>query len=370
MAAQPPESLGEFEPEDRLVAASARPVAPDGVFVFDCETDPRPEAARSGSILDVVAVASPADTPPAPLSRIESRRARKRASHLKRLARGTTRMTLSVAHATRGSSARAWAATVRATGRASGRASSSVRSAAVAMLRQIGAAMVGTTRFTQHMGGHTVSAAHAAGHVCARAWSSVRSAAVATRQHTSAAAAEVNGTWTQAWASARPHFGARTTARTMLEDLEFNGTIIAMSLAMAALAYGGFRVGRPAPAVALSARAIDATIKTVPLPVAPPAAVLAVPAAETVKANVATRPVKAVLSATTLNAIWRRQDSRSLQQAFTGLRSQTLAFHRCGMRMTETDRAVATCEGAQRAKWTINFRRSAGRWQIDRVITR
>ena len=326
----PPESLGEFEPEDRL------------------EADPRPEVAISGSILDVVAAASPADTAPAPLSRLESRRARKRASHLKRLARGT---------------ARAWAATVAHAGMVSQRAREHVMSAVSA-----------TGRASGRMAGHTVSGAHAAGHVCARAWSSVRSAAAATRQHTSAAVAEVNGAWTQAWSSARPHFGARTTARTMLEDLEFNGTIIAMSLAMAALAYGGFRVGpRPAPAVPLAARAIEA----VPIPAAPSAAVVAVPPdvlpvppAETAQAHVAARPVKAVLNTTTLNAIWRRQDSRSLQQAFTGLRSQTLAFHRCGMRMTDTDRAVATCEGAQRAKWTINFRRSAGRWQIDRVITR
>ena len=90
----------------------------------------------------------------------------------------------------------------------------------------------------------------------------------------------------------------------------------------------------------------------------------------TTGADAVTRPAKPALNTATLNAIWRRQDSRSLQQAFTGLRSQTLAFHRCGMRMTETDRAVATCEGASRAKWTINFRRSAGRWQIDRVSTR
>ena len=333
MRAQPPESLSEFEPEDRPA-----PVA-------------RPEVGGSGSILDVVVAASPADTPPAPLSRIESRRARKRTSPLKRLARAAIRTT-------------AWQATIAHAVSLSRR----VREQTVSAVRATG-------RASRRMTGFTVSAAHVTGHVCTRAWSIVRSSASATRQHTSAA---VNGAWTQAWSSARPHFGARTTARTVLEDLEFNGTIIAMSLAMAALAYSGFRGGPgAAPAVPLSARAIERTSETAPLPVAPPVAVLAVPAAalpipaaEAAKPNVAMRPVKAALSATTLNAIWRRQDSRSLQRAFTGLRGQTLAFHRCGMRMTDADRAVATCEGAQRAKWTINFRRSAGRWQIDRVITR
>jgi hypothetical protein len=207
------------------------------------------------------------------------------------------------------------------------------------------------------------------------------SAAVVSRQkmtQTASAAQATVQVSAQAWSSARPHFGIRTTARTVLEDMEFNGTIVAMSLAVVALAYAGFQDGsrlrtrepRPAPSAPLSAHAIERPVETAPLPVTPPAAVLAIPASATPQATVDTRPVRAALSVTTLNAIWRRQDSRSLQQAFTGLRSQTLAFHRCGMRMTDAYRAVATCEGAQRAKWTINFRRSAGRWQIDRVAMR
>ena len=330
MRAQPSESLSEFEPEEGLGA----------------ETDPRPEVAVSGSLLDVVAAASPADTPAAPLSRIESRQARRRTSRLKRLARGAINATVRAAHAMRAASARAWSATTARAGWLSQRAARG-----------------------------TASAVHATGRVSEHARSSVRSAAAATRQHMSAA---VSNAWAHTWTKAHPLAGVRTTSRTMLDDLEFNGTIVVMSLAVLALAYGGFQRGeRPAPVAPLSARAVE----TAPFEVTPPAAGMAAPAAvpatatttattATTDADVVTRPTKPALNAATLNAIWRRQDSRSLQQAFTGLRSQTLAFYRCGMRMTDTDRAVATCEGASRAKWTINFRRSGGRWQIDRVSTR
>ena len=170
-----------------------------------------------------------------------------------------------------------------------------------------------------------------------------------------------------AWSNAPRRLSGPTTSRTVIEELEFNGAIVAMSLAVVVLAYGGFQRGpRPAPVAPLRTLAVEST----PLPPPEPAAVLAVPPAATAEAYAVRLPPKPAWNATTLNAIWKRQDSRSLQQAFTGLRSQTLAFHRCGLRMTDTDRAVATCEGASRAKWTINFRRSAGRWQIDRVTTR
>jgi hypothetical protein len=358
MRAQPSESLSEFQPEDGVGAGKP------GDFVFDGETDPRPKVAAPGSLLDVVAAASPADTPAAPLSRIESRQARRRTSHLKRLARGTLRRMVSAAQVMGAASARAWAAAttraaslslrarsgtasaVRATGRVSAHARSSVRSAGAATRQHTSAAIVETSRLTQRLRAQTVSAATAA----SQAWAQTRS-------------------------KARPLVGSPTSSRTVLEDLEFNGTIVVMSLAVIALAYGGFQRGaRPAPLAPLSARAVE----TVPLEVAPPAPVMAVPPAGLVgvppapmtDAAVVTRPAKPILNASTLNAIWRRQDSRSLQQAFTGLRSQTLAFHRCGMRVTDADLAVATCEGAQRAKWTINFRRSAGRWLIDRVTTR
>ena len=87
MRAQPPESLSEFDPEDRGTAASERPGGETGEFTFDGDADRRPKVAVSESLIDVVAAASPADTPQVPLSRIESRQARRRASHLKRLAR-------------------------------------------------------------------------------------------------------------------------------------------------------------------------------------------------------------------------------------------------------------------------------------------
>ena len=345
MRAQPSESLSQFEPEDRSTAP-AHPVVEEGVFVFDCEAAPRPEVAVPSSLLDVVAPASPADTPSAPLSRIESRHARRRTSRLKRLARGAINATVRAAHAMSVGAAHAWSATIARAGWLSQRARNG-----------------------------TASAVHATGRVSEHARSSVRSAAAATRQHTSAA---VSNAWADTWSKARPLAGVRTTSRTVLDDLEFNGTIVVMSLAVIALAYGGFQRGeRPARVAPLSSRAVE----TVPLEVTPPAAVIAAPPAIppaippavppiATDADVVTRPAKPALNTATLNAIWRRQDSRSLQQAFTGLRSQTLAFHRCGMRVTDTDRAVATCEGASRARWTINFRRSAGRWQIDRVSTR
>ena len=337
MRAQPSESLSEFEPEDG-------------------PTEPPPKASVSGSLLDVVAAASPADTPAAPLSRIESRQARRRTSRLKRLARGAITAIMSAAHAMGAAPARAWSAAiagagwwsqrarrhtasaVRTTGRVSEHARSSVRSAAAATRQRSNATLVQTGRLIRQLGAHTVAAAHT-----------------------------TRNAWAHRWSRAHRPVAVRTASRTVLEDLEFNGTIVVMSLAVMALTYGGFQRGaRPAPVAPLPARAVE----TVPLEVTPPAPVMTVPPAAATEANVVTRPAKPALNVTTLNAIWRRQDSRSLQQAFTGLRSQTLAFHRCGMRMTDTDRAVATCEGASRAEWTIDFRRSAGRWQIDRVTSR
>jgi hypothetical protein len=306
MCAQPSESLSEFEPENSPAPVSQPQVLEDG-----------------GSLLDVVAAASPADTPQAPLSRIESRRARRRASHLKRLARKAGAF-LEQARS------KAW---------------SGAQAGARATHHYAREAVAGVNRLTHRMTAQTIDAARATGRVSDRAWSSTRR-----------------------------RLSVPTTSRTVLEDLEFNGAIVAMSLALLALGYGGFQRGpRPAPVAPLAALAVESVPLPPPAPaavVAVPPAVVAVPSAVTADAHVVALPAKPALNATTLNAIWKRQDSRSLQQAFTGLRSQTLAFHRCGMRMTDTDRAVATCEGASRAKWTINFRRSAGRWQIDRVTTR
>lgn len=336
MRAQPPESLSEFEPEGRHATELATPEAETREFMDDHDADRPPTIGIAGSLLDVVGAASPADTPQVPLSRIESRQARRRSSHLKRAVRSAG----PAAHAISTAAARAWCGAIAHASAASRR-----------------------------MRAHTVATAHATRRVAAQGWAKAASAANAPAH-----------AWGQMWSRMRAHVKVPTTSRTALEVFEFDGTVIAMSLAVAVLAYGGFQSrSRPAlpvsaapvaPVAPLTARAAEA-VETLAPPIIEPAAVPAVPPAVATDASVVTRPAaRPALNATTLNAIWRRQDSRSLQQAFTGLRSQTLAFHRCGMRVTDTDRAVATCEGASRAKWTIDFRRSAGRWQIDRVTTR
>jgi hypothetical protein len=84
-----------------------------------------------------------------------------------------------------------------------------------------------------------------------------------------------------------------------------------------------------------------------------------------------------VVTAASLNTMLRRTDTRSLQHAFDGLRRETLAFHRCGMRMTGADRAVANCDGivestggGRRVRWTIDFLRTGSRWSVQRVAAR
>ena len=94
------------------------------------------------------------------------------------------------------------------------------------------------------------------------------------------------------------------------------------------------------------------------------------------------RGVAVTPSARALTALWQRRDTRSLDRAFSALRRETLAFRDCGMRMTDSDRAVARCEGtvtaltadgapsSRSAIWTIDFQRTGGRWLIARVATR
>jgi len=84
-------------------------------------------------------------------------------------------------------------------------------------------------------------------------------------------------------------------------------------------------------------------------------------------------------SATTLTAMWQRRDTRSLERAFDMVRRQTLAFHRCGMRVTDDNSAIARCEGVatavaadgtratRAAIWNISFRRTNERWVIVNV---
>jgi hypothetical protein len=79
------------------------------------------------------------------------------------------------------------------------------------------------------------------------------------------------------------------------------------------------------------------------------------------------------LSEARVRAVWSKTDTRSLDRALASLRSATLAFQRCDMQMTATDRAVAHCDEisteesapARRVAWTFDFRRDAEHWLID-----
>jgi hypothetical protein len=75
------------------------------------------------------------------------------------------------------------------------------------------------------------------------------------------------------------------------------------------------------------------------------------------------------LSAARLRAIWDRADTRSLDRAIGEMRSATLAFRRCEMRMTSSDEATATCNesASPRVAWTFDFRRNDDRWLIEGV---
>jgi hypothetical protein len=157
---------------------------------------------------------------------------------------------------------------------------------------------------------------------------------------------------------------------------------------------GAQRVERPAPSTPLLAAAVAA-----PLPVAvrpavdrgpvdrPVAQRRAVPPASPPTRTAVTRPpsasvasktpaadARSSISAARVRAVWSQTDTRSLDRALTALRSITLAFRRCEMRMTSDDRAVARCDevgsGAPSGRavpvaWTIDFRRDQGRWLID-----
>lgn len=155
------------------------------------------------------------------------------------------------------------------------------------------------------------------------------------------------------------------------EQPEFDGVVLAILLAVVSIGYGTFltvvwrqpieiragtgptRTGRPSMAVG-------------PVSVAAGTR-LAAPAGATGPDG--PHRTAGFLSSRSLTALWKRRDTRSLERAFTGLREQTLAFHRCGMRKTGDDRAVARCEGSG-ATWTIDFQRHGGRWQIANVVTR
>jgi len=162
--------------------------------------------------------------------------------------------------------------------------------------------------------------------------------------------------------------------RAVPDEESDNAVVIAILLTIVTIGYGAFLTTatwrRPLEVRVASAPARAAVSST-------PAAAQAIPVVHTVLPTsvIDREPVMAgrgagTLSARSLTVMWKQRDTRSLEQAFSGLRSQTLALHRCATRMTGDDRAVARCEGAGRSTYTIDFRRSAGRWLIDGVSTR
>ena len=205
----------------------------------------------------------------------------------------------------------------------------------------------------------------------------------ATRQRWSVAATAVGRRGrafvSHAWTRAHERLivkATATAARSRIHDPEADGVIIASLLAIVAVTYGSFLTAtwrQPVEAHVSQAAAPTRTTTASPVAaaVAPVAAAVNAPPPLPAAAAepVVVRRTAAAMTARSLTAMWKQRDTRSLGQAFDGLRRQTLAFHRCGMRMTGNDRAVARCDGAGGA-WTIDFQRLAGRWQIADVVNR
>jgi hypothetical protein len=90
------------------------------------------------------------------------------------------------------------------------------------------------------------------------------------------------------------------------------------------------------------------------------------------------------LDATSVSTIWQGLDTRALQRAFSTLSQQDVRFDRCDVRITASDRAVASCRGIlsyvprigdgapqqRRLSWNFDFQRAAGRWLIAAVSAR
>jgi len=176
------------------------------------------------------------------------------------------------------------------------------------------------------------------------------------------------------------HPSTRLATMVTVHEPESNGVIIATLLSILAVTYGSFltaswrhpvevRAGSaPASLESAAVAPVVAPVVASPVVVVPSGPPVAAPASVEPKRAAARRGTGA-MSARTLTALWKQQDTRSLYQAFAGLRRQTLAFHRCGMRKTADDRAVAKCD-SDGSTWTIDFQRSDGRWQIANVSTR
>jgi hypothetical protein len=324
----PAGGLDEFADENRANAAVKIEQVGGNLFVFECEAEPpAPMAPPSDALFDVAPAAVPRNKPPAALSRTDAKtiRRREKAGLLQRLA-----------------------------------------------------ARAATWRERLSRGGDTVRAGAIAGaNVVSRATAATTASRHALRRTV---------------ARLREHMRPAPPAPTPISALEYqesNGFVVAVLLGMAVVGYGSFLVGswrqpgrptRPAATVASAAVLPAASPGPVATGVmAEPRVVIETrsPLSGTPRA-VSTRPASVSPSARTLNAMWQRRDTRSLNQAFDSLRHQTLAFHRCGMRIVDADRAVARCEGvasagaqaSRAAMWTIDFQRAAGRWTIARVTTR
>jgi hypothetical protein len=90
------------------------------------------------------------------------------------------------------------------------------------------------------------------------------------------------------------------------------------------------------------------------------------------------------LDATSASTIWQGLDTRALQRAFSTLNRQNVSFDRCDVRLTATDRAMASCRGVlrfvpkigdgspqeRRLSWTFDFQRATDRWMISSVTAK
>jgi len=165
-----------------------------------------------------------------------------------------------------------------------------------------------------------------------------------------------------------------------LNTLESEGSFIAAALAIAVVSYGGLLlVSWKHPDTRVSDASLArraAVVETGPVrAVALPTEPQAIPPTPAVtpagSPALDDQPLpRQRMSQAALTAVWNRSDTRSLQGALNNVRQQTLALHHCGMKMTGTDRAVARCDDSSHVTYTIDFRRTAGHWVIQRVSSR
>jgi hypothetical protein len=238
-----------------------------------------------------------------------------------------------------------------------------------------------------------VREARRAGHRVARL---VSSRSVGAAKAVAALRARARAAASRRWDSGSRAFAHPFTG-TAFEHQEFDGLIVAAALAVALIGYGGLlaglgrtptespvtRAAGPFRAHTVDARAISLSVlpATMESSVIQPSQGKRPSLVHTIGTALERQPAFTP-NVRMLNTLWQRRDTRSLDRAFAKLRGETLAFRHCGMRVTEVDRAVARCEGlittlassgtssSRSAIWTIDFRRSSGRWLIARVTTR